>query len=131
MVATDRTAKLIKYRIADALVCFLILKFTFGLFPALVFSIPVLISAKLKWFKSVLPDNFYDDFGYPTFFAEELLPMILLSAISAILMFAGYNFCGMLLGIMVVLDLFRNQIDVLSFITKKCKYFGGRENDAQ
>ncbi len=131
MVATDRTAKLIKYRIADALVCFLILKFTFGFFPALVFSIPVLISAKLKWFKSVLPDNFYDDFGYPTFFAEELLPMILLSAISAILMFAGYNFGGMLLGIMVVLDLFRNQIDVQSFITKKCKYFGGREKDAQ
>ena len=115
---TDRTAKIMKYRIADALVCFLILTFTAGFFTALFVSLIILMSARLERFRSVLPDSFYDDYGKPTFVAENL-HLMLLGVVSAILMFAGYSFCGIILGIMGVLDLFRNQIDVLDFIYRK------------
>ena len=119
MIPTGKVTKLMKYRIAEALACFLFFTFAGGFFPALFSSLPILMSAELKRFRSVLPDKFYDEFGEPTFFAQDTVPIAWLNSLVAILVVSGHPFCGIFLGIIVLLDFFRDQIDVWDFIHSK------------
>ena len=113
---TANEARLMKYRTADAIVCLVVMTFVTGLFTALVFAAMLLLSARLRKFRLLLPKSLYDEYGDPTFMAENILPVALLATAALILMFLGHSIAGILLGIMAVLDFIRNRVDLLSLI---------------
>jgi len=115
-VRTAHEARLMKYRTADAIVCLVVMTFVTGLFTALVFAAMLLISARLRKFRLLLPKSLFDSCGEPTFMAENVLPVALLAAAALILMLLGHSVGGILIGTMAVLDFIRNKVDVLGFI---------------
>ena len=110
-------SKMPKIKISE-ITAFVVFAATCGFFSAFVFTILLIMSRNLRYFRFIMPDILYDETGEPSTWIARKLPTVIIGTASAVFILLGNLVCGGLLLAATVIDLAEGRDTCIDFVKK-------------
>ena len=110
-------SKMPKIRISE-ITAFVVFTASCGFFSAFMFTLLLLMSRNLRYFRFIMPAIFYDEAGEPRTLIAKTFPTLLIVNSAALFILFGHLICGILLAAAAVIDLVEGRDGCINFAKK-------------